>query len=838
MCLTQQLRRRKRQNKTNSPPLSRTDFGALFQFEQHADGETTFLVPAATQVGNLPTYRRLRGRPGARGRSDPLSDHTRVEATNLLAHVGRIRPGIGMTNHMPPQTRPESLGGTEPFDTVNPLSSNGVASSSVTRGDVEMASRTEPEEEQAIERGPFFDSSETDKFSGSLQTQRFFVVRFLWQFSTHFFLPLSMLWYPAKYWQYGPRNQSLLHLPPPYIPMMYFTWIQNVFALILVVGYFQFSSDFHEAGVERFEVFEFPFALIIAHRMLISVKYGTMSRNEAKYFFTCPDPKQATKWLAEIQLLTGWGPGAPEAISREIRLSARKLDIDLKRVQFCYDLNAKPRSGTIQQLAKTWDRFLSIENDDAEDLFAEASTRDLFSETKRPTNDERDTSVHSMEDDVHHTGVISTITGKMFRLSGAKSRSRKTDLGVEMSPRMGSNVQDGHRTMMRIATSAQLYSGPFNTSIAVPPSLTLALLHVIFRACDDSDPIESPIVILVVSIAVFVKFMGMFAVCSFMLVGVSTYHRLHIVSKMLGSLIRPLFKEYPHAPMMPLTGSWRGNSVGVLNVKSWMHARAIFGIHFGTNPRFRSDFCLAVGTRYHRERPRCIHSLLTLLVLCHLPPHQLNGSISSALLMALIIRLGSSDAQGRIVLRNHATTWVIIGFFMVWLVAFITALLLASLANAERERHMLRLTQLRISLDHHTEPDADAATLEQNALVDTELEKAVARLEVRQKRGGGASANHESVFITYCLTGVQFCGAYFTARCERRMVELHFNYVWIWYAAAVYPGVARISRRFVYVIDQARPGRALRLTARPRASVSQVPTSSYSLRFCALVYLF
>ena len=55
----------------------------------------------------------------------------------------------------------------------------------------------------------------------------------------------------------------------------------------------------------RFEVAAFPVVLAILHRALIALKYGTMSKQESRQFFTTPDYKEANQWLLETQMLTG-----------------------------------------------------------------------------------------------------------------------------------------------------------------------------------------------------------------------------------------------------------------------------------------------------------------------------------------------------------------------------------------------------------------------------------------------------------------------------------------------------------------------------------------------------
>ena len=48
----------------------------------------------------------------------------------------------------------------------------------------------------------------------------------------------------------------------------------------------------------------------------------------------------------------------------------------------------------------------------------------------------------------------------------------------------------------------------------------------------------------------------MFAILSFMLAApAGTYLRMYVISKLLRSLLRPVYNEYPHVPMLPLAGT-------------------------------------------------------------------------------------------------------------------------------------------------------------------------------------------------------------------------------------------------------------------------------------------
>ena len=154
--------------------------------------------------------------------------------------------------------------------------------------------------------------------------------------------------------------------------------------------------------------------------------------------------------------------------------------------------------------------------------------------------------------------------------------------------------------MMRMATSSKFF--PQSTlalaKICMPLALTIAALSIIFRAWNGDAKAMPTLVVTTVVFATIVKVILMFAVLAFMLVApAGTYLRQYVIAKMMGGLIRPVYNEYPHVPIIPLTGIFRGQSVGVRNIKSWMLCRAVFGTHFGMGTKFRSDFCLAlIGT--------------------------------------------------------------------------------------------------------------------------------------------------------------------------------------------------------------------------------------------------
>ena len=65
--------------------------------------------------------------------------------------------------------------------------------------------------------------------------------------------------------------------------------------------------------------------------------------------------------------------------------------------------------------------------------------------------------------------------------------------------------------------------------------------------------------------------------------------------------------------------------------------------------------------------------------------------------------------------------------FSLWAIAFLTSFGLAVMTNEERQQHLLKLTQLRLTID---KDHGDEASRLQHEEIDQELEKAVERLAV------------------------------------------------------------------------------------------------------------
>lgn len=145
---------------------------------------------------------------------------------------------------------------------------------------------------------------------------------FVEMFLVHVFFPLSL---PIFAWRRGMQavyNVQLIRWKRDY--KSYFNWMairivyDSTWIMFwwIIVGYIWKRDELAREDITFAEMFQ-PLMLVLSHRAMVSVKYGTMSPKELQLYFTV-DRDRALAYNERIQLLSGWWDPSRDMIYKEI----------------------------------------------------------------------------------------------------------------------------------------------------------------------------------------------------------------------------------------------------------------------------------------------------------------------------------------------------------------------------------------------------------------------------------------------------------------------------------------------------------------------------------------
>jgi hypothetical protein len=160
---------------------------------------------------------------------------------------------------------------------------------------------------------------------------------FLYQFLAHIFLPL----FPCMVNMDG---QVANHL---------FTWITPALFYVMIVSY-AMSNGQHTPGMEG--ALLIPMVYYLQHRLVIAMKYGSLSKTEYKKFMNCKDKERVLGYRSQMQLGEGWMNYNNDVIHFELAAASARIGARINDITICI-ANPDSCNGALSQL-RAWNAFL------------------------------------------------------------------------------------------------------------------------------------------------------------------------------------------------------------------------------------------------------------------------------------------------------------------------------------------------------------------------------------------------------------------------------------------------------------------------------------------------
>jgi len=182
---------------------------------------------------------------------------------------------------------------------------------------------------------------EDDVFFDALSVQ-FHFGTFLYQLIAHLLLPL----YFFMVNRHGQVTADFLNIAGSVgAPLLVY---------LMIVSYNMIPSVDREPAMDG--AFVIPLIYFLQHRMVIAIKYGSMSRTEYHRFMSCLDRATCCKYLAQVQLFQGWYDFNPLVIRFELSAASAKIGARINEIDvMIQDPNHSPSA--LNQL-RAWNAFI------------------------------------------------------------------------------------------------------------------------------------------------------------------------------------------------------------------------------------------------------------------------------------------------------------------------------------------------------------------------------------------------------------------------------------------------------------------------------------------------
>lgn len=157
--------------------------------------------------------------------------------------------------------------------------------------------------------------------------------------------------------------QWIAHLLLPLFPCMInwegqiasvlFTWITPCLSYLMIISYLLADGE-HTAGMEG--AFLIPLIYYLQHRLVIAIKYGSLSQTEYKKFMNCRDKELAVFYREQMQLGQGWQAYNSEVVHFELAAASARIGARINDITICI-ANPDNSIGALNQL-RAWNAFL------------------------------------------------------------------------------------------------------------------------------------------------------------------------------------------------------------------------------------------------------------------------------------------------------------------------------------------------------------------------------------------------------------------------------------------------------------------------------------------------
>jgi hypothetical protein len=164
---------------------------------------------------------------------------------------------------------------------------------------------------------------------------------FLWQLIAHLILPL----FPFMINRSGQLQNDVY--------TRFTSWVTPILIYIMFLSY-TYIPDHMSTGVRG--AFLIPVIYVLQHRLVIAIKYGSLSPTEYKRFMECKDTALCRVYLDQMQLFQGWYYYNPRVVRFEISAASARTGARINDIDFCIaDPHDSP--STLNQ-CRAWNAFL------------------------------------------------------------------------------------------------------------------------------------------------------------------------------------------------------------------------------------------------------------------------------------------------------------------------------------------------------------------------------------------------------------------------------------------------------------------------------------------------
>ena len=190
--------------------------------------------------------------------------------------------------------------------------------------------------DQDIELGTEVKQEVTHMFFDTIGVQ-FHFSTFFWQLLAHTIFPL----FPF-----------MINTTGQVTTLMY-TWLSPVYVFIMLLCYGLIDGS-SIRGMEG--AFVIPLVYFLQHRLVIAMKYGSLSRTEYRKFMECHDRELCVNYRQQMQLASGWLEYHSDVIHFELAAASARIGARINSVYF--SMGNPACSTTALNNLRTWNAFL------------------------------------------------------------------------------------------------------------------------------------------------------------------------------------------------------------------------------------------------------------------------------------------------------------------------------------------------------------------------------------------------------------------------------------------------------------------------------------------------
>jgi hypothetical protein len=164
---------------------------------------------------------------------------------------------------------------------------------------------------------------------------------FAWQFIAHLVLPL----FPFMINRTGQLQNDVY--------TRFTSWVTPVLMYLMYVSY-AYIPDHMSTGIRG--ALLIPTIYVLQHRLVIAIKYGSLSPTEYKRFMTCTEAALCRIYLDQMQLFQGWFYYNPRVLRFELSAASARTGARINDIEFFIE-NPHNDASALNQ-CRAWNAFL------------------------------------------------------------------------------------------------------------------------------------------------------------------------------------------------------------------------------------------------------------------------------------------------------------------------------------------------------------------------------------------------------------------------------------------------------------------------------------------------